>query len=138
MAASLALPLFTTRFVSPASIDLLTKMTEEEAVRLGNHLATSFPVGADAFRKERFAPWFGEEEFLVLLPETNAEDVLVLAERIRRVVEQHAFPQVGRVTISVGAKVAAEGEESQDLIGRVDEALYAAKDNGRNRVEIAS
>ncbi len=61
VAASLALPLFTTRFVYPSSIDLLTKMTEEEAVRLANHLVSNFPIGAVAFKKERFAPWFGEE-----------------------------------------------------------------------------
>ena len=95
-------------------------------------------VVGGALRKSDRLARYGGEEFLVLSPETNAEDVLVLAERIRRVVEQHLFPQVGRVTISVGAKVAAEGEETQDLIKRADEAMYAAKNNGRNRVEIAS
>lgn len=81
---------------------------------------------------------YGGEEFLVVAPETNMEGALALAEKIRHSIEQYVYPVVGTVTISAGV---AEfwSEDSEDmLIKRADEALYAAKSKGRNRVEITA
>ncbi|HEX3881348.1 MAG TPA: PleD family two-component system response regulator [Stellaceae bacterium] len=82
----------------------------------------------------------GGEEFLVVMPETNLSAAMVVAERLRSAVasepfELHATGRKIPVTISIGVAVAAEnGEAVDDLLKRADEALYAAKNSGRNRV----
>jgi len=82
---------------------------------------------------------YGGEEFLVILPHTPPEEGRRTAERIREQIEQHAF-RVGsrelRVTVSVGvASWEMEGRNSPEaLIREADQALYRAKEEGRNRV----
>jgi diguanylate cyclase (GGDEF)-like protein len=83
---------------------------------------------------------YGGEEFAILLPETGRAGVLVRAERMRRAVEEHPFPKretqpLEKVTISLGCSCYPEdGQDAPTLIGRADEALYRAKQKGRNTV----
>jgi diguanylate cyclase (GGDEF)-like protein len=79
------------------------------------------------------ARW-GGEEFLVLLPETDLEAALGVADKLRTGVAatREALPAI---TISVGVAVAQEGETLTALIRRADDAMYAAKRQGRNRVQ---
>jgi diguanylate cyclase (GGDEF)-like protein/PAS domain S-box-containing protein len=83
---------------------------------------------------------YGGEEFIVLLPNSPPRLAAVMAERIRAAIEQSDFPEagaIGTVTISAGVAGCIPGEESLDeVIRRADNALYRAKANGRNRVEI--
>lgn len=76
---------------------------------------------------------WGGEEFLVLCPETGAEDAWIVAERIRRAVEEQPFAS-GRQTVSIGVASLRHGDGVDDLLHRADEALYRAKGEGRNRV----
>ena len=80
------------------------------------------------------ARW-GGEEFVVLCPETGYDDALVVAERLRRAVEQRTFLGCELVTVSIGVTAFQSGDDADSLFGRADRALYAAKRNGRNRVE---
>ncbi len=82
-----------------------------------------------------FGRW-GGEEFLVVLPEARPGMALLLAERLRAQIAERRQPQVGRVTISFGVAMLAYGDTPSRLIKRADEALYRAKQNGRNRVEM--
>lgn len=77
---------------------------------------------------------YGGEEFFVVLPQTNIDGALVMAERIRRGIEGSGQP--GRpLTVSIGACVQeAHTESIAALIGCADEALYRAKAAGRNQV----
>ena len=84
---------------------------------------------------EVFARW-GGEEFIVLAPNTDAEDAAHLAEEIRTRVEAHDFPEVGRVTLSLGVTQYAPEDTTDSLWQRADAALYRAKAGGRNRVEV--
>ena len=68
---------------------------------------------------------------------TDLSGVCVLAERIRKAIEENPHHKAGRVTVSAGAGMFREEEDGTSLLRRVDKALYAAKDKGRNRVEIA-
>jgi diguanylate cyclase len=83
----------------------------------------------------------GGEEFASLLPNTTSQDALWLAERIRAAVESASHPAGGqtiRVTVSVG--VASSNDATADLAGLLaaaDQALYRAKEAGRNRVEMS-
>jgi diguanylate cyclase (GGDEF)-like protein len=80
----------------------------------------------------------GGEEFVLLLIETGAEHAMAVADRLRQLVELHpirAYDEVLRQTISMGIAIFPDdGEELQQLIDRADQALYAAKRAGRNRV----
>ncbi|NCA72346.1 MAG: PAS domain S-box protein, partial [Sphingobacteriia bacterium] len=83
------------------------------------------------------ARW-GGEEFVVLLPHTRGEDAVRLAENLRQLVAGEPFPEVGRVTLSLGVAEFQPDETSDRWLKRVDDALYAAKTAGRNRVVDAS
>ncbi len=79
---------------------------------------------------------WGGEEFLIVLPETDLEGATVLAERIRKAVEDREFEKAGRVTVSLGVADYKKGESVFDLVRRVDRALYRAKERGKNRTEV--
>ncbi len=86
-------------------------------------------------RKTDFVGRFGGEEFLVVLPETDAEGALKVAERIRRSVEKADFGVEG-VTVSIGVTELKEGDTLETLFNRVDRAMYLAKERGKNRSEL--
>src|SRR5581483_381286 len=90
-----------------------------------------------AKRESDVAARYGGEEFALILHETDPEGAMVLAERIRASVEQATFPGNLKLTISIG--VAATNDETQftSLMEKADEALYEAKEGGRNRVVLA-
>ncbi|HEY8608596.1 MAG TPA: GGDEF domain-containing protein [Noviherbaspirillum sp.] len=76
----------------------------------------------------------GGEEFAVLLPETSRTAALVVAERLRSVLERKAGLGVAAYTVSIGVATLHGTESYHDVIKRADAALYAAKATGRNRV----
>jgi diguanylate cyclase (GGDEF)-like protein len=80
---------------------------------------------------------YGGEEFMLMLPETRAEDAMGLAERVRAAVEQLRCVEGGSeitLTVSIGVTEYHAGEVVGLTVGRADEALYLAKSTGRNRV----
>jgi diguanylate cyclase (GGDEF)-like protein len=76
----------------------------------------------------------GGEEFCLVATAMDAEQAGALAEKIRQVVESHVFPEVGRVTISIGIATFKEGDTQQNIFARADSAMYQAKNRGRNCV----
>jgi diguanylate cyclase (GGDEF)-like protein len=77
---------------------------------------------------------FGGEEFVVLMRCAQECDAINAFERLRGNVERYAFPQVGRITVSVGVTALRAGDTPQDAFARADKAVYYAKQNGRNQV----
>jgi diguanylate cyclase (GGDEF)-like protein/hemerythrin-like metal-binding protein len=80
---------------------------------------------------------WGGEEFLVMAAGTREDGALALAEKLRAAVANHAFPAVGQVTMSLGVSEYGVGEGLSDWIERTDQALYLAKNQGRNRMVAA-
>ena len=76
---------------------------------------------------------YGGEEFLVILPGTNIQDAVDVAERIRKNVEEATFTDGIKVTVSGGLKQ-YDGEEGSSLICLADQQLYLAKEDGRNQI----
>jgi two-component system cell cycle response regulator len=93
-----------------------------------------------SIRSADLAARFGGEEFVVLMPETDAQQGLDAAERIRKTVEKMPMKvthEVGHInkTVSIGVAFLNDmGDSGQALIKRADEALYKAKHSGRNKV----
>lgn len=85
---------------------------------------------------DTFARW-GGEEFVVLLTDSDDENALIIAERIRHNIAEYKFHSVGTVTCSFGVTTVCQGESLNKVSIRVDEALYEAKSSGRNRVKLA-
>ena len=83
---------------------------------------------------------YGGEEFIILLPQTNVEDAVYVANTLRetlatkQVKRRKTNETLGIVTISIGATQYKVGEETDSFINRADEALYEAKQTGRNKV----
>lgn len=77
---------------------------------------------------------FGGEEFVVLLRSPDHATAVQTAERFRQKMEQYRFPQVGRITVSVGLSSILGGDAPDVVCNRADQAVYYAKRNGRNRV----
>ena len=83
---------------------------------------------------------FGGEEFLILLTNTGRESAARVGERLRQAALQLAYPINGspvELTVSLGCSTLLPGESHDSLVRRADTALYAAKRQGRNRLEIA-
>jgi len=84
---------------------------------------------------------YGGEEFVVLLGNTGAKDALEIGERIRSAIETHPFVYESKrlaVTTSMGIAELKTGIESAaTLLKHADQALYAAKNSGRNRIVVA-
>ena len=77
---------------------------------------------------------FGGEEFVILLVAPDEPSALQTFERLRENLENFVFPQVGRVTGSIGFTQVRAGDTPQAAFERADRAVYFAKGNGRNRV----
>ena len=77
---------------------------------------------------------WGGEEFLVLCPETYCDEAKALGNRLCSLIENHQFSIDRRITISVGVTEFSGNEKINELIKRVDENLYLAKNSGRNTV----
>jgi diguanylate cyclase (GGDEF)-like protein len=98
---------------------------DEVLILIANLLTSSFRAQDRVFR-------FGGEEFVVLLRSTTLENARRIIDRFRMNVEQHDFPQVGKVTVSVGFVAISAFEPPVVILGRADQALYYAKSHGRN------
>lgn len=78
---------------------------------------------------------WGGEEFLIILPETDLESAVELAKRLRGEIENHEFTKVESITSSFGVSAYSDNKDIEAIIKEADDALYKAKEEGRNRVE---
>ena len=100
---------------------------DEVLLRMGDLMRNSFRDGDRLFR-------FGGEEFVVILNAANSTLAEIGFNRFRACVENHEFPRVGKVTCSIGFTGISRLDVPTDAVGRADEALYYAKQHGRNQV----
>lgn len=123
--------------IAVCDIDLFKRVNDEHGHKTGDEVlvASAHAMGTH-LRQEDQLGRLGGEEFLVLLPDTDADAARHAAERMRTEVA-HA-PTPVPVTVSIGIATWEEGESPEALLQRADEALYAAKEAGRDRVLAAT
>ena len=127
-----------------ADIDFFKKFNDTYGHLVGDkvlkYVATILKSGV---KGKDLAARFGGEEFTLLLPNTDINGAKTVAEQMRVVianmhlVDKSVNAGYGKVTVSLGVGQYRPGETNQELLERADKALYVAKENGRNRVELA-
>ncbi len=82
-----------------------------------------------------FGRW-GGEEFIILIPNDEGRGAFELMESLRKDTENYSFPSAGKVTISAGVSIYSPYDSATDLIKKADDALYKAKESGRNQTQL--
>lgn len=118
-------------------IDNFKRINDKFGHDVGDSILSTFASKVkNSVRKSDIVARWGGEEFVLLIPNITAEIARTIAEKIRKMIENTDFPIVGKVTASFGVTHML-GEDNRDtVIKRADEALYSAKEKGRNRVEV--
>jgi diguanylate cyclase (GGDEF)-like protein len=99
-------------------------------------LAAAAVALQSAVRDSDFVGRYGGEEFLLLLPETDKQAALEVAEKVRKAITTIHTPNLNQITASIGvAVIPDDAGDAPTLIRTADRALYSAKKNGRDRVE---
>lgn len=124
-----------------ADIDHFKRLNDEFGHLLGDEVLRGVSsIFKQQLRKMDMVCRYGGDEFTIVAPETSGENAQRVAEKLRRQIEQHHFPGVPRpVTISCGvADYPTHGTTRDEVMTAADQALYSAKQAGRNRVAYAA
>ena len=118
-------------------IDYFKKVNDEFGHQVGDTILQEFSriIESNSRKTDVVGRW-GGEEFLIISPEINLAGLLSLANKLRNEICSYKFVNNEYKTASFGISIYEKNENINKLIKRVDEALYKAKENGRNRVEI--
>ena len=117
-------------------LDHFKHINDEYGHNIGDEVLKEFTqlVSKNIRKTDVFARW-GGEEFVLLLPESDISTAIEMAEKLRILTEKYQFSDVGKITASFGVTQLMKDDDEKNFINRADEALYNAKDNGRNKVE---
>ena len=124
--------------VAMLDIDHFKKVNDTCGHAVGDYvLKTLSQISKKNIREIDYLIRWGGEEFIVIALDTNLRGAEVLAEKIRKAIENYSFDKVGRVTVSFGVTQFKQDDTEDSFMKRADDALYQAKEKGRNRVEVA-
>ena len=120
-------------------IDFFKKVNDTYGHQYGDYVLKKVAeLMKTSFRKTDLLYRYGGEELIMIMPETNIEGALIPVQRLRRMVEDYDFEYNGvktKVTVSIGLTMNyQEFKTPADILKSADEALYRAKESGRNRV----
>jgi len=91
-------------------------------------------IGEDK-RKNDILCRYGGEEFFLILPDTDFKGALDLAKRLQKLIRQMTLPRVGSITVSIGVVEHKKTEHIDEVVKRVDDLVYEAKEAGRNTIK---
>lgn len=118
-------------------IDNFKKVNDTYGHDVGDSvLADTAMIIKHSLRQEDILVRWGGEEFVCILPFTNVQESIVIAEKIRTNIEKHLFKYVKKSTVSIGIAEKIFGEHFDDWFKKADEAMYKSKEGGRNRVSV--
>ncbi|MEI4771224.1 diguanylate cyclase [Psychrobacillus sp. FJAT-51614] len=116
-------------------LDFFKKVNDTWGHLIGDHVLIKLAeVLNSTFKVEDIVARFGGEEFVVLLPEANKERSKEKAEELRRTVQSAEWRIDQIITVSIGVATMQNGDSDMTIMENADLALYASKENGRNRV----
>ena len=116
-------------------IDFFKKVNDTYGHQVGDKVLVEIAnILKSSLRKTDFIGRFGGEEFIIICPESDIEGVRKLMESFRLKIANHNFEIIKNKTASFGVTVFKDGDSIDTLIKRADDALYKAKNNGRNKV----
>jgi len=119
-------------------IDYFKKINDKHGHDVGDDVLKEIAtILKGALRKTDLIARWGGEEFIFLLPNTQADQAMEIANKIRQLIEASEFPLVNKITASLGVAFLGVGDDELELVKRADTALYKAKEKGRNLVEIS-
>jgi len=124
-------------------LDFFKKVNDTYGHAVGDEVLKGISkIFQESTRSTDLAARYGGEEFAIMMPETNPEDAIKFAEKLRTLVESNPIPTQGgpiHATVSIGIATVPHPNihAAKELIVAADEALYRAKHSGRNRVEVA-
>ena len=122
-------------------VDFFKKINDTFGHFIGDYVLKKLAYSLKSqVRKSDFVFRYGGEEFAIVLPDITLQNAVIIAEKIRQLIEHQTFKVDEKnvaVTLSIGLSMFQKEDQSiSKVVIRADEALYRAKRNGRNRVEV--
>jgi len=124
-----------------ADVDHFKNFNDTYGHQLGDQvLKVVANILAENSKGRDLAARYGGEEFCLVLPDTSLENAIIVANKMRervatkKIVKKKTGEELRQITMSLGVSVFQYGEPASEFLGRADEALYWAKQNGRNLV----
>ena len=125
----------TSDYLAVFDIDLFKRINDNYGHLMGDEVLLIFAgLVRNALRDADLVFRYGGEEFVALIKGVSPEIIGVILDRIRVKVQNHPFPQVGQVTVSIGYAPIADQTLPPHVFEEADKALYYAKEHGRNQV----
>lgn len=123
-------------FLAVFDIDHFKRINDEHGHLIGDEVLLTFSqLMKRSFREKDMLFRYGGEEFITVFECAQAQDIDVVLERFRKLVETHKFPTVNHITVSMGYTQVLTYDMTLQVVGRADQALYYAKENGRNQIQ---
>ncbi|SHO80857.1 hypothetical protein MNB_SV-15-507 [hydrothermal vent metagenome] len=118
-------------------IDKFKDINDTYGHQMGDNILKDLAKIINSNKREldTFARW-GGEEFVLILEHTNIKYAQIIANKLRNIIKTHNFKNNISITCSFGVAELKPDDTHESIIRRADQALYRAKENGRNRVEI--
>ncbi len=122
-------------FLAIFDIDHFKKINDEYGHLIGDDVLVHFSkLMAETFREKDMLFRYGGEEFIAVFECAQAADIQLVLERFRKRIAQTIFPKVGHVKVSIGLTQFMPDDVTLKIVDRADQALYFAKNNGRNQI----
>jgi len=125
----------TADYLAVIDLDHFKRINDSHGHLIGDEVLLVFAgLMRSALRDVDWVFRYGGEEFVVLIKDVSPETIVAILDRIRIRVQNHCFPQVGQVTVSIGYTAIVDQKLPPYVFEEADKALYYAKENGRNQV----
>ncbi|WP_198306123.1 diguanylate cyclase [Arcobacter vandammei] len=116
-------------------IDFFKRVNDNYGHDIGDIVLKEFSnITKNSLRSDDLVYRWGGEEFIALIKSTSKDDLFKIAEKIRVNVENYNFTGIKNITSSFGITIASKNDSIDSLVKKADDALYRAKQTGRNKV----